>query len=257
MALLSDDTDEMDNQHRDALRSTSPSVRASSRPGVRLEDHTAALSPMNLSSFSRHQPDSPTIAYPIQSRSSQFGGLYSSRLQAELGPLHNAPAHYGGDVDAHAVEQMASTSWPAPYAEETYPVGTDASGVYHSQLQVSQLQSAHAERDEGWTPQGHGAVRIGRGYDNHHIARIDVGAHPELSPWSQGTHAMADQQLASAPAMTTSISDHLPSGRSRDHMRTRSFPPNWPWGQESSSLYHLPSVATAVYSPHSVHHSPN
>ncbi|PCH42361.1 hypothetical protein WOLCODRAFT_163726 [Wolfiporia cocos MD-104 SS10] len=246
--------DEMDSQRRGILGSSSPTVRT---PDRTLPHNASSLPHMDLSGLARTQAGSPIISYSGHGRPGQLDSIYSPRVHDEIGHSPTTPA-YNGNIGTQSLEHISSSSWPPyPNAADSFAMGAGASAMYHNQLQLDHLGPVNMQRAEVWSQHPSSPSRIGRSFDQS-VSRIGVGEHPELSPWSQSASAMTDQQdLASAPAGTTSISAQIPVGRGRDHMRTRSHPTVWHWDQNTApDMYHSPPVSPHMYSSQGTHRSP-
>lgn len=249
-----DDNNDTDSQRPGSFRSPTRTVP---RP-PRLDVTPSGLSPVSMSGFSRTHS---VASYTSQSREGQLDGLYSSRpsgdLRPPLSPTGSPTSPYGGSMDGTTLSPLESPSWSSSYNAQSFAPSGSPSTMYTSSMQLGQMHPTHLQRDEAWSQHAPGASRVGREFEQN-VSRLDVGAQSDLSSWTQGSAVMDAQQLASAPPISTSISEHFPLGRGRDHMRTRSFPPEWQWGHDSaSSPYHVSSAPTPLYSPHHMHHSPN
>ncbi|KAH9917001.1 uncharacterized protein B0H18DRAFT_687452 [Fomitopsis serialis] len=256
--VVRDDADSIDYQRRNALGLSS----LPSRTMARTPHLGAGPSPLEISTFSRSPVGSPTSPYLAQSRPSPFDAVYP-RLHTDIShPIspsdsaHTAHSPYS-PVDSPVMDDLAPQSWSPSYscAPETYSMSGGAPAMYQGQLPVGHFDSAHLPRDETWTQHAHSSMRMERGYE-HDIHRLDIAEHPESAAWSAA--AMSGSHYASAPPTSVSISAHYPAVRGRDHVRTRSVPPVWSWGQDSAhSLYQLPPVSHPIYASHGARHSPS
>ena len=257
-AIISEDADDVDYQHRTAIGLASHSPRALART-----PHLGAgSSPLEISAFSRSPGSSPTSPYAT-SRTTHFDPVYP-RIHTDVGhpvspsdSAHAARSPYS-TVESPVIEDLTSTSWSPSYscAPESYSMPADSSAMYQAPLSIGHFSPAHLPRDETWAEHAHNSVRMGRGYE-HDIHRLDIAEHPESAAWSPATATVASSHYASAPPTTVSISAQFPAVRGRDHVRTRSVPPPWSWGQESAhSLYQLPPVSHPIFASHGARHSP-
>lgn len=255
---ISDDADDVNYQRRTMLGQASPH---SARMVARTPHLGAGPSPLEISGFSRSSGSSPTSPY-ASSRASQFDAVYP-RLQTDIGhpvspsgSAHAAHSPYSA-AESPVLDDITSPSWSPSYScgPETYTMSTGAPAMYQAPLPIGHFDSAHLPRDEMWAEQAHSSVRIGRGYE-HDMHRLNIGEHPE-SVWSPAIATVTGSQYASAPPTGVSITSQFPAVRGRDHVRTRSVPPIWSWGQDSAhSLYQLPPVSHPIYASHGARHSP-
>ncbi|KAI0734173.1 Gti1/Pac2 family-domain-containing protein [Fomitopsis betulina] len=253
-----DDADDVNYQRRTMLGQASPH---SARMVARTPHLGAGPSPLEISGFSRSSGSSPTSPY-ASSRASQFDAVYP-RLQTDIGhpvspsgSAHAAHSPYSA-AESPVLDDITSPSWSPSYScgPETYTMSTGAPAMYQAPLPIGHFDSAHLPRDEMWAEQAHSSVRIGRGYE-HDMHRLNIGEHPE-SVWSPAIATVTGSQYASAPPTGVSITSQFPAVRGRDHVRTRSVPPIWSWGQDSAhSLYQLPPVSHPIYASHGARHSP-
>ncbi|CCM04319.1 uncharacterized protein FIBRA_06490 [Fibroporia radiculosa] len=245
-----DDTDGIDNQRKGAVGPVPHPIKTGSRTALRLEDNFSGLSPIEMS---------PATYSAQDGRSSQMDLHYPSHHNHPAVAAQTPQAQYAsGDHGAHSLDSTRSRDpiWSPSYAQVSYSISAETSATYPTPISISPPQSIHVGRDEAWT---HHASRLRRGPDQG-LSRIDIAAQSEMATWAHGDGAspILEQQYASAPAASTSINAQFPAGRGRDHIRTRSVPPLWTWGQESTaSLYGPTPVSQTVYAPHGVYRSPN
>ncbi|EED82143.1 predicted protein [Postia placenta Mad-698-R] len=165
---------------------------------------------MSMSGFSRTHPGSNVASYASQSREGQLDGLYSSRpsgdMRPPLSPTGSPTSPYGGSMDGTNLSPLESPSWSSSYNTHPFAPSGSPSTMYTSSMQLGQMHPTHLQRDEAWSQHAPGASRMGREFEQN-VSRLDVGAQSDLSSWTQGSAVMDAQQLASAPPISTSITD--------------------------------------------------
>ncbi|OCH94821.1 hypothetical protein OBBRIDRAFT_721754 [Obba rivulosa] len=247
------DADETDNQGVGTSGSASPVSPTTSRAARPLGEDSSGFPAID---FPLPLVESPKAYYSVQGRLDHHEALFpsqSSRNQPRVRqPVTAVPAHTGtpqyGGMQNSPLQHMHAAPWQASHIPpESLSTMSGESATYYSHLHSTQtdVSPAYAPERGSWNQRSHARGRAGRGTLHHHnIAQIDVtGQYIEGTPWPSDRLPVA--LIASAPPLTTPMTEGLPSVRGREHLRTRSFPPTWPWTQDGS--------APAHYIPHGPH----
>lgn len=196
--------------------------------------------------FPRSPVESSDTFYQTQSRIGHREAPYlssSSRIQPDMvdlmsatAPVQAPHAHFQNNLSISAntthFPRTTSSSWPSP--ENIYGSPTAASSApmtHHSQEAQGQqaVNDAYLHSSRTWGSHLVTSSHVPQGFQPN-ITLGDIGANPSGSTgWSSGAPVYSGQTHASAPAATFSMASNLPAGRSREHLRTRSFPTSGSW----------------------------
>lgn len=250
--MVSRDADEIDNQGDGTAGSASPVSPILGRTARSLGEDSSGFPPVD---FPLHLADSANY-YSAQSRLDHHEAPYSassSRNQPRIRqvipavPTQAGPPQYGVGMQSSPLQQHNTAPWQVGQVpQESVPTMGNAAAAYYSHLHPSQVNvnPAYPQERGDWSQRPPVPARASRGGYHHNIAQIDVtGQRVDGTAWP--SDRLPGAPVASAPPLTTPMVAGLPAGRGREHLRTRSFPPTWPWAQDGSG--------SAQYPPHGPH----